>query len=179
MHLTCATGVAATQAVEEAHGAKPGIKWTNDLVLGRQKLGGILTEISVDPCTRKVAWAVIGIGINCCQQSKEAFAPEIREIACSLDMPWQDTPALFVALIRQLHQMRWDLFDKQKEIMHAFRSKCVTLGKDISILRGDAVRHGKAISVDDSGGLWVQYPDGSTESVASGEVSIRGMYGYL
>ena len=40
MHLTCATAVAMCDAVEEATGLRPGIKWTNDLVCGKRKLGG-------------------------------------------------------------------------------------------------------------------------------------------
>ena len=67
MHLTCASAVAASDAVGRVFSSMPGIKWTNDLVLGKRKLGGILTELSVNPTTRKVDWAVVGIGINCCQ----------------------------------------------------------------------------------------------------------------
>lgn len=178
MHLTCATGVAASSAVEDATGVCPGIKWTNDLVLGKRKLGGILTELSVDPTTRKVQWAVVGIGINCCQKACD-FPDEIREIACSLGIAQQDRPALAAAIINALHTMRLHLFSDKTDILKAFRSRCVTIGKEISILRGDDVHHAKAIAVDDKGGLVVTYPDGNSETVMSGEVSIRGMYGYL
>ena len=63
--------------------------------------------------------------------------------------------------------------------MGAFTRQCVTIGQDISILRGDEVRHGRALDVDEDGGLVVQFDDGVIGTVASGEVSIRGMYGYL
>ena len=49
--------------------------------------------------------------------------------------------------------------------------------KDISIVSGDEVRYGHAFGVDDEGALLVGFPDGHTEAVNSGEVSIRGMYG--
>lgn len=178
MHLTCAAGVAASNAVAEATGKMPGIKWTNDLVLEKRKLGGILTELSVDPLSRKAKWAIVGIGINCCQRAAD-FPEEIRDMACSLEMDWQDTPPLFATLIRQLWQMRCDLFAGKAEIMGAFTRQCVTIGQDISILRGDEVRHGRALDVDEDGGLVVQFDDGVIGTVASGEVSIRGMYGYL
>ena len=175
MHLTCATGVAAAKAI-----ARPevGIKWTNDLVIGKRKLGGILTELSVNPASRKVEWAVVGIGINCCQKSWQ-FPAEIRDIACSLDMDWQDVPWLIADLIISLQQMSNCLLTKKEEIMEEFRQRCITIGSDISILRGDEVRHGKAIRVDGNGGLHVQFSDGTEGTVTSGEVSIRGMYGYL
>lgn len=178
MHLTCAAGVAASDAVAAHCGQQPGIKWTNDLVLGKRKLGGILTELSIDATTRKVAWAVVGIGINCCQQP-EQFPPEIRDIACSLGITQQAIPHLAAQMIQALHQMRLDLFTEQDAIMAAFRTKCVTIGQDISILRGDSVTHAKAVGVDQDGGLEVILADGSKTTVTSGEVSIRGMYGYL
>ena len=178
MHLTCAAGVAASDAVAQHCGQHPGIKWTNDLVLGKRKLGGILTELSIDATTRKVAWAVVGIGINCCQQP-EQFTEEIRDIACSLGIPQQDVPSLAAQLIKALHNMCIHLFVKKDEIMAEFRTKCVTIGQDISILRGDSVTHAKAVGVDQDGGLEVILADGSKTTVTSGEVSIRGMYGYL
>ncbi len=178
MHLTCAAGVAASLAVETATGMQPGIKWTNDLVLGKRKLGGILTELSVDPGTGKVVWAVVGIGINCCQAADD-FPPEIREIACSLALEKTAVPQLTAALVASLHGMRADLFDRKAETMDAFRRRCVNVGQDISILRGDAVQRGTAVGIDGDGALLVRFPDGHTEAVASGEVSIRGMYGYI
>ena len=178
MHLTCAAAVAMCDALEASCGICPGIKWTNDLVIGKRKLGGILTELSVDPITQKVAWVVVGIGINCCQR-KWQFPAEIRDMACSLDMDWQDVPWLAADLIRALHQMDQDLLAKKIEIMASFRQKCVTIGSEISVVRADLVRHGKALAVDDEGGLLVEYPDGTRETVTSGEVSIRGMYGYV
>ena len=175
MHLTCATGVAAAKAI-----GRPGtgIKWTNDLVLGKRKLGGILTELSVDPTKGIVDWAVVGIGINCCQKPWQ-FPEEIRDMACSLGMDWQDVPLLIADLIIVLQQMRQELFTGKAEIMAQFRRRCVTIGSEISILRGDEVQHGKAVGVDENGGLQVVFPDGTKQTVTSGEVSIRGMYGYL
>lgn len=178
MHLTCAAGVAACLAVERATDSRPHIKWTNDLVLGKRKLGGILTELSVDPATGKVAWVVVGIGINCCQQAAD-FPEEIRDMACSLDMEWQDIPRLIADLVTALQQMRGRLLTHKAEMMAQFRQRCVTIGSEISVLRGDEVRHGTALSVDENGGLLVAFSDGSRGTVTSGEVSIRGMYGYL
>ena len=178
MHLTCAAGVAASTAVAEVTGIRPGIKWTNDLVLGKRKLGGILTELSVDPATGKAAWAVVGIGINCTQK-QEDFPPEIQQIACSLGIRWQDAPPLFAALIRALEKMRQDLLSHKAALMAEFSQRCVTIGSEISILRGENLRHGTAIGVDENGGLRVVFSDGTEGAVTSGEVSIRGMYGYL
>ena len=178
MHLTCAAGVATGNAIARITGICPGIKWTNDLVLGKRKLGGILTELSVEAISGKVAWVVVGIGINCCQK-QEDFPPEIQDMACSLETEQHNIPALCAALIAELKNLADGLLSKKAEIMAVFAQRCVTIGSEISILRGDEVRHGTAIGVDADGGLQVLYPDGTKATVTSGEVSIRGMYGYL
>ena len=52
--------------------------------------------------------------------------------------------------------------------------------EEVSLLRvGEAVRHGKAVGMDDEGALLVQFENGQVEAVNSGEVSVRGVYGYL
>ena len=178
MHLTCAAAVSACSAVEKAVGLRPGIKWTNDLVCGSRKLGGILTELVVLP---EQCVAVVGIGINCCQQESD-FPEEIRHMAGSLSMVTGksiDRANLAAALIDGLYRMDETLLTGKSEMLHRYRRDCVTLGKDISILRADEVRYGHAVSIDDEGALVVRFPDGHTEAVSSGEVSIRGMYGYI
>ena len=63
--------------------------------------------------------------------------------------------------------------------MDFYRSHCVTLGKDVSVHRFDDARHGTAVDIDADGGLIVRYADGTEQTVSAGEVSIRGMYGYI
>ena len=90
-----------------------------------------------------------------------------------------DRNALAAAMISALSGMAADLFTKKDAILAYYKANCITLGMDISLLRGDEIRHGKALDVDDSGALLVQFPDGSLQYINSGEVSIRGMYGYV
>lgn len=180
MHLTCATAVAMCDAVEEATGLRPGIKWTNDLVCGKRKLGGILTELGLTP-KGMVDYAIIGIGINCTQQPEE-FAEDIRSIAGSLAMVTGQeirTAAVAAAMMTALHAMSCTLLSGKFAMLRQYRKDCMTLGQDISILRGEEVRHGHALDLDDEGALIVRLADGSVETVNSGEVSVRGMYGYL
>lgn len=180
MHLTCATGVAMCEAVEQAARFRPGIKWTNDLVYGKRKLGGILTELGLNP-KGGVDYAIIGIGINCCQTETD-FAPEIRDIAGSLSMAAGreiDRNQVAAAMMDALCQMSGNLLSEKAWLLDQYRKDCITVGQDISLLRGEEVRHGHAVDVDDNGALVVAFPDGSVEAVNSGEVSVRGMYGYV
>ena len=180
MHLTCAAAVAMCDAVEQIAGFRPGIKWTNDLVHEKRKLGGILTELGFTS-TGKTDYAIIGIGINCCQQPGD-FHPDIKDIAGSLSMAagyTVDRARVAAAMMDALAGMDRQLLTEKASIMQRYRSDCITLGKQISVLRGDQVFHAAALSIDEDGGLIVQCDDGSLQMVNSGEVSIRGMYGYL
>ena len=180
MHLTCAAAVAAAQAVQDVCGILPGIKWTNDLVIGNRKLGGILTSLQIDPRTGLVSSAIIGIGINCLQASED-FPPEIRDIACSLSMhtPKADPARLAAALVKQLYTMDQNLLINKNQVMETYKAHCITLGKEVSWQSGEVLHHGTAIDLDADGGLVIRLQDGSVQTAAFGEVSIRGMYGYL
>ncbi len=178
MHLTCAVGVAVCDGVEAALGLRPRLKWANDLVWGQRKLGGILTELGLHADGR-VDYAVVGIGINCCQKEGQ-FPADIEVLATSLSLAaGQDIDRAKVAagVITALEKLAGSLFSP--DWMERYQADCVTLGQDISLVRGDGIRHGKALCVEADGALTVRFPDGHTEQVASGEVSIRGMYGYI
>ena len=179
MHLTCAVGVAVCDAVEEVTGFRPGIKWTNDLVWGKRKLGGILTELGFEH--GRISYAVAGIGLNC-TQSQEDFPPEIRHMAASLTCATGkplSIPQLEDAMIRHIRAMADTLLTDQGNWMERYRADCITIGQQICVVRGDELRYGTALSVDHDGGLVVQYSEGFIETVTSGEVSVRGMYGYV
>ena len=180
MHLTCAAAVAMCDAVEKVTAVRPGVKWINDLVLGRRKLGGILTELSVDPKTGLVDYAIIGIGINC-RHRPEHFPAELEHIATSLAMEGIDTEpaALAGAMIEALIQMDRQLLSGKEAMLARYRHDCVTLNRDVIICRLDQRQPGKALDVDSDGALMVQLSDGSIQAVSSGEVSVRGLYSYI
>ena len=179
MHLTCAAAVAMCDAVESATGLRPGIKWTNDLVCGKRKLGGILTALGL---TTKgmVDYAIIGIGINCCQTLSD-FPPEIQDMAGSLSMVTGkeiNRAKVAAAMMEALHKMDCSLLSDSKSMLESYRRDCVTVGQDVVLIRGEEKRYGHALTVDEQGALVVRFADGSVEAVNSGEISIRGMYGY-
>ena len=181
MHLTCAMAVAVADAVEHCCGFRPGIKWINDLVWGKQKVAGILTELSLVPGSTRVAFAVVGIGVNCNQTAAD-FPPELSSIAASLSMATGKSvspAALAAAIMEALSSLAPSLLRDKAAIMARYRSGCITLGQEVSIHRADTVTHAKAVGIDDDGALLVSHPDGHIEAVNSGEASVRGMCGYV
>ena len=180
MHLTCATAVAACDAVESLSGLRPGIKWTNDLVIGSKKLGGILTELVLD-ASGKIRYAIVGIGINCLQQTPD-FPTELQATAVSLSAVTGMTLSptqMAAAMLSALAKMDGDLLTCRSQIMDIYRKDCITPGREVMLLRNDTRKYGKALRVEDDGGLLVAFADGTEEVVTSGEISIRGMYGYV
>lgn len=180
LHLTCAVAVAVCDAVEKTVGVRPGIKWTNDPVIGNRKLCGILTELALEAEINEVQYAVVGIGVNC-QQRQEDFDEAIRDVACSLAMATGkpvDRNLLTANCIRELEVLSRNYLAEKARYMAQYRKDCVTVGKQIQVVRGENVRRGFALNVDDDGGLLVAFEDGKTETVSAGEVSVRGMYGY-
>ena len=178
MHLTSAAAVSLCDAVEDSCGFRPGIKWTNDLIFGQRKLAGILTELGFN-AQGNVDWAIVGMGINCTQEASQ-FPEEIRSIAGSLSSVSGkpvDRAKVAAAMMDALYRM--DLAQKER-ILTQYRKDCVTLGKEVSLVRADGlVHHCTALDIDAEGALIVRHLDGREEIVSSGEVSIRGMYGYV
>lgn len=179
MHLTCAVGVAMCDAIEATCDVRPGIKWINDLILNNQKLGGILTELSLHP-DGTVKHAVVGIGINC-SHKKEDFPAELQEIAISLEQ-YLEAPVskahLISNMVRSLEELSQTLFTKKYTTMDAYRSDCVTIGKDVIVHTPAENLQGRAVDVDPEGCLVVRLLNGEMRTVQSGEVSVRGLYGY-
>ncbi len=173
MHLTCAVAVAACDAVQKVSGIRPQIKWINDLMAQGKKLGGILTEMSVDPATGYVNYAVVGIGINCKEQE---FPADIKDIAIALEEVVKKPVcpnALAAALLLSLQEMDGALLTGKARIMAKYKENCITLGQEIYLIQGDKKTACQALDLDKNGSLLVAYPDGTTEFVNSGEVSVR------
>lgn len=180
MHLTCAVAEVLCDGIEVASGLRPGIKWTNDLVSGGRKLCGILTELSLEAESGHVQYAVVGAGVNC-DQTLSDFPPEIRDMAGSLSMLTGKAVSrntLAAEMIRALSRLDGDLVENRQEWMDRYRRDCVTIGRAVSVSRAGETQWGQAVDVDDRGALLVDFGQGP-EAVQSGEVSVRGMYGYV
>ncbi len=182
--LMGATGMAAVavcRSIERACGAQPGIKWTNDLVLGNKKLCGILTEMALDSAAGGTAAAlVIGVGVNVSQTPAD-FGPEVAELATSLALEGYETTraALAAAMIEELYRLAADLGKNSDAWVSEYRRRCVNLGREVRLLWSEGQERAAALDVDEQFGLVVRRADGTVTTVRTGEVSVRGLYGYV
>jgi BirA family biotin operon repressor/biotin-[acetyl-CoA-carboxylase] ligase len=177
--LTPWTAVAVSEAIFSCCGAKPDIKWVNDLLLNGRKLCGILTELSITP-DGALDYAIIGIGINLKQTREDFDALELGEIATSLaaeGFAEVDRSELAAALIAALDRMAAQFPREKERWLACYRAGCISTGRPVRVIRGMQTRNAFALEVEDDYSLRVRYEDGTEESVNAGDVSIRGMMG--
>ena len=181
--VTGMTAVAVCAAVERVCGVRPGLKWPNDPVLNGKKLCGILTEMSLEAETGRVQSLVLGIGVNV-GQGPEDFSPEVREVAASLLQALGrpvSRPKLAAALLEELDRAYAALLAGDlSEYLAAYRRDCVNLGKTVQLIPfgGGERETAQAVDVDEEFSLVVRGADGKERTVRSGEVSVRGLWGY-
>lgn len=180
--VTALGAVAVCNAIERVCALRPQIKWANDLVLGGKKLCGILTEMSLEGETGLLQYLVMGIGVNVLHGTED-FSPEVGKIATSLTLELGrpvSRPQLAAAELAELDKLYTALLGGAiAPYLEAYRRDCITLGREVQLLRADGSReHVTALDVDDQFGLVVRRDNGETTVVRSGEVSVRGMYGY-
>ncbi|MDR1117166.1 MAG: biotin--[acetyl-CoA-carboxylase] ligase [Oscillospiraceae bacterium] len=180
--VTSLAAVASRRAVEKVSGLDAKIKWTNDLVINRKKICGILTELSIEAESGSIQYMVIGIGINCAKLSAD-FPPELRKTVTSLED--EGKPVKRYELARAVLEELSAFFSDGEftgdiaALLREYSENCITVGKDVMVLRGNKTKYGRAEGIDDRFALVVRYENGETETVSSGEVSVRGMYGYV
>lgn len=177
--LMSATGMAAvavSRAVRRVTGADVGIKWTNDLILNGKKLAGILAETVV--VGEDIA-LIIGVGVNV-HQAREDFDGEVADIATSLAMEGYQTDraALTAAMIEELYALGGALGGEIDGYVEEYRRACVTLGREVRLMWTEKQVRAQALDVDERFGLLVRPENGEIMTVRSGEVSVRGLYGY-
>lgn len=177
--LTLAAAMAVNSAIEELTGLAAQIKWPNDIVLGNKKVCGILTEISTE--LEMVRYVVVGIGINV---NSSVFPEEISEKASSLFLEtgckWNRSELLGLVLRQFEHY--FEQLEKDKSLCSLrpeYEACLVSKGREVFLEENNTVRQAKCLGISDRGGLIVSCKDGSTEEIISGEVSVRGIYGYI
>lgn len=179
--FTAWVAVAVCDGIEAACGLRPRIKWTNDIVLEGRKLVGILTELGLESEVHALEYLVTGIGVNV-NHASEDFSPEVREMAVSLcqvlGRPVRRSE-LAVQIILALDRMYAGFPENKAEFLAKYRADCLTTGRQVQLVTPNSRREAFAVEIDDQFRLVVELPDGHREALSAGEVSVRGMYGYI
>ena len=181
-NLTSWTAIAVSDAIYNAYGIDSQVKWVNDLLMNRKKICGILTEVTAEAESGLIDNCIIGIGINV---NETSFPEELSEIATSISIEnggkTFNRSKLAAELIRSLGDLvyRWPDDDYY---LTRYRKSNVTVGSKIvaypQLAENSEGRSGTAIEINEDFSLKVKFDDGSIADLRSGEVSVRGLYGY-
>ncbi len=180
--LTFAAAVAVEKAIRTTTGIKAGIKWPNDLIIDGRKVCGILLEMNSE--ADKVNYVILGIGLNY-SQSVEDFPKELKDRAISLKLAAAagsrfDRLSLIKSILRELDSvLKLVKEGSYEKILDVWREYSITLGKEIAFKIKDNGYCGTAIDITGEGRLLVECRDGARRELLSGEISIRGINGYV
>ena len=177
--LTLVMAYSAAEAIRSITGLDIQIKWPNDLVWEGRKLVGILTEMSVKKGS--IEYVVVGVGVNV---NIEHFAREVADTAVSIRQAtgkiWEKE--VLITEIAKHFEENYKLFEQTEDlsgILEAYNHYLVNCGKEVCIIGEKESYRAYALGINDHGELIVRHEDGTEEAVYAGEVSVRGVYGYV
>lgn len=155
------------------------IKWPNDLLVAGKKVCGILTEMHLSDT--QIDDVVIGVGINV---NGRIFSEELKDKATSLALELGkqiDKESLLQDILIELKQQYAKFLEVQdlSFLQKEYNALLVNCKKEVRVLTPGHEYIGIALGINELGELLVQRESGSVDAVYAGEVSVRGIYGYI
>ncbi|MEY3898843.1 MAG: hypothetical protein RLZZ214_4365 [Verrucomicrobiota bacterium] len=156
----------------DARNATATIKWPNDVLLGGQKIAGLLAETVVRGAGEFMG-LVLGLGMNLNLDKKSLAA--IDQPATSLAV-WTGKPVDVAAFRDVVLETFFDRYDEFLEggfrsIREEYVALCPFIGQELTIRRGQATIRGRALGLTADGALEVKTPDGAVDAVELGEIT--------
>ncbi|QUH28842.1 biotin--[acetyl-CoA-carboxylase] ligase [Vallitalea guaymasensis] len=177
--LTLVAGLAVCKAVREITNLEASIKWPNDIVVNGKKICGLLTEMNSE--IDFINFVVVGIGINV---NIEKFPPELDNIATSLMIEGNQSYQR-KKLVKRTLEIFEDYYKKYlatedlTKIIEEYNEHCINIGRKVRVTGRKQDITGNVKCVTNKGELIVTDQQGEDIVVTSGEVSVRGIYGYV
>lgn len=170
--LTTMAAVAVCEAIEMVSNEKAQIKWVNDVYVKGKKVCGILTEASLGLEDNFLEYAIIGIGVNV-SLPIDGFPKEIQNIAGAVfENEQNDGKNRIAAEILNRFMSYYTVLPKVN-YTEQYRSRNFVIGKEILVNLSDKQKKAVALDIDDEFHLIVKYDNNKTETLSSGEISIR------
>ena len=170
--LTMICGLAAVDAIGAETGLDAALKWPNDIVTGQGKLGGILTEVSLQ--ADRLDYVIVGLGLNVNldpgRLPGDMLAPA-TSLAHLLGRRVERLPLLW-AFLRSV-EARYNELELGDSLHREWAARLDTLGKPVTVAEGDRVLAGVAEGVDANGALLVRLAGGQLQTVVAGDVTLR------
>ena len=177
--LTLVMAMAVAEGIRKVTGLETKIKWPNDIIVNGRKVCGILTEMSTE--IDYINYVVIGDGINV---NQETFPEEIRDTATSLKIETGSSVrrSVLIATIMECFEQFYEVFMTTEDLsglQERYNAMLVNLGREVRVLEPGNEYEAHALGINRIGELIVRTPDGQEKEIYAGEVSVRGVYGYV
>ncbi len=176
--VTPVMAIAVARAAQKL-GLAARIKWPNDVVIGSKKVCGILTELFFKEDGG--FYLIIGTGINV---NQKAVPDDIREKATSfwLENGKETDRERLLADVLHIFADFYERLERDGDLSglkREYEALLVNINAPVKVLDPKEEWEGIALGIDNRGELLVRRSDGKVEAVYAGEVSVRGMYGYV
>ena len=177
--LTLVAAMAAAEVAKRYSRESCQIKWPNDIVLHNRKICGILTEMGAE--MGEISYVIIGVGFNL---NRMEFEEDIVSMATSIRKETGEriTRAAFLADFLAEFMKRFEIFLREGDLspfVKEYDSHLINVGKEVKIVSRQGTRIRTALGINEKGELRIQDELGREETVFTGEVSVRGLYGYV
>lgn len=176
--LTLVMACSTAEGIMDCADVKVQIKWPNDIIVNGKKLAGILTEMSTQ--VDYINHVTIGVGINV---NLQRFPGEIQNATSLLsETGTRIKRAPVIAAVMKHFEENYKIFMQTEDmsgLMEKYSSLLVNQGREVLILEKDAEYKAYAEGINQKGELVVRREDGTIENICAGEVSVRGVYGYV
>ena len=170
--LTMVCGLAVVDAIAATTGLQAGLKWPNDILVGSNKVGGILSEVEFRG--ERVDYAVVGIGLNVNldqEQLPQGLAMPASSLSSELGRP-VDRVSLLRALLQAVER-RYLALHQGTSPHEAWAQRLTMLGQTVVVRLAEERLEGVAEGVAANGALLLRLPDGQQRSILAGDVSLR------
>lgn len=177
--LTLLMAYSVAKAIKDQEHLQVQIKWPNDLVLSQKKICGILTEMHLDGC--QIEDVIIGVGINV---NTIKFPEELQDKATSLYLESgikMERETLLENILKEFDRQYTSFLETQdlSFVQEDYNQMLINREREVLVLEPGGAYQAKALGINEQGELLVKRNDGSVETVFAGEVSVRGVYGYV
>lgn len=177
--ITLVTALSIAKALEKIGCDNVQIKWPNDILVNKKKVCGILTEMSMED--KKIQYMVVGFGINV----NMSYIPEhIKHTATSLLLEMNQEVSRFILIeeILILFEQYYEHFCKLEDLsifLNEYNDLLINRGTLVKVLEPTGNYEGISKGINFLGELLVETADGKCHKVFAGEVSVRGIDGYV
>ena len=177
--LTLVMAQSVAEGIQEVTGLETKIKWPNDIVVNGRKICGILTEMSTE--IDYINHVVIGVGINV---NQDTFPDDIKATASSLKLELGKSVkrSELIAAVMKSFEKCYEIFIETEDLsglQELYNSMLVNKDREVKVLEPGNEYKAHAIGINQTGELIVRTPDGKEKEIYAGEVSVRGVYGYV